>query len=245
MGKKGLARWLLFFAAFCLTLEAQPQDNSSIQNKTNRLIAAADSNETESRRDWLSAPHWSFQAGVGWITGSTIDQILAGNSDLARREAEGRIYLLQVSYKLAQFEPGLYGHRGEMDVELPVVLGVVDERARDPFMQYSAGFTVRWKTFPWNKWLYTNFETGVGLTYSQYVLGTERQQHPTRERSHVEFYWPLQLMLAHPHYRQHQLVLFNHHHSGGIIFHRGGANTLGVGYRYLFGEHRHGESQAQ
>jgi hypothetical protein len=43
-------------------------------------------------------------------------------------------------------------------------------------------------------------------------------------------------MLAHPRYREHQLVLFLHHHSGGAIFHRGGANTLGIGYRFVPGE---------
>ena len=173
---------------------------------------------------------------MGWITGSTFTDVLLGDSHLARGDARGHIYLLQVSYKLARFEPALFGHHGEMDLELPAVLGVVDERGPDPFMQYNAGLTLRWKSFPWNKWLYTNLEVGIGLTYSQRVLDTERQQHPTRERSHLEFYWPLQLMLAHPHYRQHQLVLFNHHHSGGLIFHKGGANTLGVGYRYVFGE---------
>ena len=173
---------------------------------------------------------------MAWITASSWDEVLTANGELAEGDAEGQIYLFQVSYKLAQLEPAFRGHRGKMDIELPLVLGVVDESAHDLFMQDSAGVTLRWKTFPWNKWLYTNFETGLGLTYSAHVLETERQQHPSRERSHVEFYWPLQLMFAHPRYRQHQLVLFNHHHSGGVVFHKGGANSVGIGYRYVAGE---------
>jgi len=98
--------------------------------------------------------------------------------------------------------------------------------------------TLRWKSFPWNHWVYTTIESGVGLTYSQHVLQIERSRHPGRDRSHLEFYWPIQLTLAHPRHRQHQLVLFLHHHSGGTIFHTGGANSLGAGYRYVFDERR-------
>jgi hypothetical protein len=121
-------------------------------------------------------------------------------------------------------------------VELPAVLGIVNEHGSDAFPQYSGGITLRLKKFPWNRWVYTNFETGVGLTYSAQVLRTERDKHSGEDRSPLEFYWPVQIMLAHPKHRQHQLVLFNHHHSGGWIFHTGGANTLGVGYRYVFDE---------
>ncbi|HTD65594.1 MAG TPA: hypothetical protein VK846_03550 [Candidatus Limnocylindria bacterium] len=181
---------------------------------------------------------WSFQAGVGWITSSTIDEVGTLRGELADDDAGGQIYLLQVSYKLAEWEPVVFGHQGKMDLEAPFVLGVVDESRGDPFMQYSAGLTLRWKQFPWNKWLYTNIETGGGLTYSQRVLASERERHPGRERSHLEFYWPLQLMLAHPQRREHQLVLFLHHHSGGGVFHRGGANSLGIGYRYVPEERR-------
>jgi hypothetical protein len=185
---------------------------------------------------WRNLKRWSFQAGVGLITESTIDEVLTLRGDRAHGDAGGEIYLLQVSYKAAEFKPVLFDHPVDVDLELPLVLGVVDEGGRAPFMQYNGGLVLRWKTFPWNRWLYTNLETGAGLTYSEHVLATEREQHPTRDRSHLEFYWPIHLMLAHPRHREHQLVLFLHHHSGGLIFHRGGANTLGVGYRYVPGE---------
>lgn len=187
-------------------------------------------------RPWRDLSRWSFQAGVGFITESSVDQILLGDSALADGEAGGQIYLLQASYKLAAMEKTVWDLPAKFDLELPFVLGIVDEEGASSFLQYSGGIAVRWKNFPWNRWVYTNIEMGVGLTYSQRVLATERWRHPDRDRSHLEFYWPIQFMLAHPRHRQHQLVLFNHHHSGGTIFHTGGANTLGVGYRYVFDE---------
>jgi hypothetical protein len=182
---------------------------------------------------WCAAERWSYQVGVAYVSGSSIDELMLANGN---RPANGQIYLLQASYLLDRLHPELFGRHYELDVSLPLVLGVVDEHGSDAFVQYSGGVTLRWKKFPWNRWLYTNLETGLGLTYSQHVLAIERERHSDRQRSHVEFYWPVQLLLAHPSHRQHQFALFLHHHSGGWIFHEGGANSLGIGYRYAPGE---------
>ena len=187
--------------------------------------------------EWNSFDRWSFQAGVAFITESTINDIIGGDGRRARGADEGEIYLLEASYKLAAFQPHLGKFRPKIDLQLPLVLGIVNEHERDDlWLQYNVGLTVRWKSFPWNEWLYTNLETGAGLTYSQRVIATERVRHPDRDRSHLEIYWPLQLLFALPNYRQHQLALFLHHHSGGGTFHTGGANNLGFGYRYVPGE---------
>ena len=187
--------------------------------------------------EWNSLDRWSFQGGVAFITESTIDDILVGDGARATGADQGEIYLLEASYKLAAFQPHLGKFRPKIDLQLPFVLGIVNEHERDDlWLQYNLGLTVRWKSFPWNEWLYTNLETGAGLTYSQRVIATERVRHPDRDRSHLEIYWPVQLLFALPKYRQHQLALFLHHHSGGGTFHTGGANNLGFGYRYVPGE---------
>jgi hypothetical protein len=224
--------WWLIFGALVIGFGVGP----SSAGEANRAVVRA-GDGTNAIPFWRDPDRWSFQAGLGLITGSTIDEIGMLDSQLAKDESAGVIHLLQVSYKLARPDPVLFGHPIKLDLELPLVLGIVDERHNDPFMQYSVGLTFRWKTFPWNRWLYTNLETGGGFTYSQHVLATERERHPDRDRSHLEFYWPFQLMLAHPDHREHQLVLFLHHHSGGGVFHTGGVNTLGVGYRFVPGEH--------
>jgi hypothetical protein len=232
-----LALWIGKFVAGALAADVrsneQGKNSDELGPEPARAVARV---ETNAVALWRNLDRWSFQTGVGFITGSTIDEIGTWQSELADGKSGGEIYLFQVSYKAAQLDPTLFGQRVALDLELPLVLGVVDERGRQPFMQYSGGATLRWKQFPWNHWLYTNLETGLGLTYSQRVLATERSRHPERERSHVEFYWPVQLTLAHPRHRDHQLVFFLHHHSGAGIFHKGGANTLGIGYRYVPGE---------
>jgi hypothetical protein len=223
-------------APVCLAAEAGGEERKEDGEKSGRptLFFTGDDDSTNGLPRWCSFDRWSFQFGVGFITGSTIDEIGVLDSELADDDGEGEIYLAQVSYKLANFRPKRYAEHVDIDVELPFVLGVVNERGHNnTFMQYSGGLTLRWKRFPWNRYIYTNFETGGGFTYSGHVLETERQRHPDRERSHLEFYWPIQLMVAHPKYREHQLVLFLHHHSGGAVFHKGGANTLGVGYRFV------------
>src|SRR5687768_11422161 len=229
-----LAFSVLGLAVAILAGEVQGNEPPKRQAEVEHAFARFD-DETKDIPLWRDLNRWNFQAGVGWITGSTIDEIGSFQGKLAEGDAEGEIYLLQVAYNLARLEPVLFGHRLDLDLDLPLVLGVVDERGRSPFMQYNGGVVLRWKQFPWNNYLYTTMETGIGLTYSQHVLATERRQHPNRERSHLEFYWPIQMALAHPRHRDHQLVLFLHHHSGGLLFHRGGANTLGVGYRFAPG----------
>jgi hypothetical protein len=238
MCKKQILGSLVLVAAMCgLMADDQP----AVKQEKAKTEAKADAIQADAKKDevpaWRDLDRWSFQFGAAFITESTIDDIMIIEGTRAKREDEGEIYLLQASYKLAALQPQWGRFNPKIDLELPLVLGIVNESERDsPFMQYNVGFTVRWKSFPWNKYLYTNLETGCGLTYSQYVLATERVRHPDRERSHWEFYWPIQLMLAHPRYPQHQLVMLLHHHSGGTLFHKGGANSLGVGYRYVPGE---------
>jgi hypothetical protein len=229
-------------AGFCpLSLFATPAAEAEPTRAEENSRATADyvmvdEELVEERPFWRDPDQWSFQVGVAFITDSTINSISQGEVGLASGDAGGQLYLLQASLKLGSFEPSLFGWRVDLDLELPAVLGLVDERGSDLFLQYNAGVTLRWKTFPWNRWLYTNLETGVGLTYSGQVLEIERERYPDRERSHLEFYWPIQLTLAHPRHPRHQLSLLIHHHSGGHIFHKGGANSVGFGYRLLLGK---------
>jgi hypothetical protein len=238
MFKKHILTGLVLAAALMPTLADDATTAKPPAPKTDEKTGSAPLEDKNNvLPPWNSFDRWSFQGGVAFITESTIDDILVGDGERARGADEGEIYLLQASYKLAAFEPHIGKYRPQIDLELPFVLGIANEHERDDlWLQYNLGLTVRWKSFPWNKWLYTNLETGCGLTYSQYVIATERVRHPDRDRSHLEIYWPVQLMFALPKYREHQLSLFLHHHSGGGMFHTGGANSLGLGYRYVPGE---------
>ncbi len=87
--------------------------------------------------------------------------------------------------------------------------------------------------FPWNRWLKTSALVGGGLSYSAQIWRIDREKHPREHRSHVKFYWPVELTLALPSLPRHQLVLFSHHQSGGTIFDEGGFDTFGIGYRLV------------
>ena len=190
----------------------------------------------ENRSDIFDPQRWSYKAGVAVITSNTIDQLARGNFNRAAGPAGGEIYLFGVSYTLLDPEFSFCGRTYRPQMEAVAVGGWVDEQGKRPFYDANVGVTFRWKDFPWNDAIYTNFETGVGFSYTQKVMQIERDRHPGRQRSHLKFYWPIELYLAHPRYRQHQAFLFIHHQSGGRTFDQGGSNHVGIGYRYVFRE---------
>jgi hypothetical protein len=201
--------------------------------------AGAPANERPQEIETAPPAHldrWTFQVGAAFITANTIDNFLTGNVRRARGPAEGEIYLFKASYTLRDLEWNIGDRTFRPQLELPFVFGVVDERARAPWFDYNLGLTLRWKDFPWDRFLYTNLESGAGLSYSQRVFHIEEARHPGRERSHLKFYWPIELAVAHPSLRQHQFVFLLHHQSGGQLFDVGGSNHLGVAYRHVFRE---------
>ena len=189
--------------------------------------------------DLFDQDNWTLQIGVAAITSNAIGDISLGKVSRATGPAGGEMYLFSASYTLSDLDLAILNRRFCPQLELPVVLGVVDEQGRSPFLSYNAGITLRWKDFPFNRVVYTNFESGIGLSYNEHVLAIERERHMRRDRSHLKFYWPIQLMLAHPKFRQHQLAVFIHHQSGGHVFDVGGSNLIGIGYRHVFRERRH------
>jgi hypothetical protein len=191
---------------------------------------------SENKRFFVDQDSWTLQLGVAMITSNVISDFSLGDFQRAKGPAGGEMYLLSASYTLFDFDWILLGRRFRPQLELPVVIGVVNERGRSPFVDYNLGITLRWKDLPFNRFIYTNIESGVGLSYTDRVLAIERERHPGRDRSHLKLYWPIQLMLAHPERKGHQLVVFIHHQSGGHIFDIGGSNLVGIGYRHVFRE---------
>src|SRR5690349_5713511 len=115
MLKKLGMSWCLVMVIQSWTAAAQ-----GVESPTNDTLRA--SNAVPS---WKSLDRWSFQFGVGFITESAVDDIGSLRGDLADGDAEGEVYLMQASYKVARWVPSVFGHPMELDGELPVVLGVV------------------------------------------------------------------------------------------------------------------------
>lgn len=162
-----------------------------------------------------------------------MDRLLKPSGTFAGGDAGGRIWLTTLYYTLGTHRWTLAGRSWSPQSEVHLTLGVVDENARSPFLDYNAAVALRWNEFPWNDRVATSFATGIGFSYSERVFAMDRQRHPESRRTRWKFDWPLQVTLAHPQHRRHQLVLFNQHQSGGYIFDRGGVNSHGIGYRYV------------
>lgn len=177
---------------------------------------------------------WGVQMGVAFISESNIGQIFSGGLQPAQDDAGGEVYSFSLTWTAHRFEiphrNGVFTPR----VEPYLTLSVVHENRGSAFPDYNGGIGFRWVDFPWDRWVDTTVFMGLGLSYSSRVFLVDRERHPGQERSHIKFDWPLQLTLAIPRWPQHQLVLFNDHHSGGHIFDQGGVNNVGLGYRLEF-----------
>lgn len=220
--RKPISAFILAAAMLCAGISSSP------------AIMAAESVSVDEGSD--GHDRWSFQVGTAAIMHNVIDDFVVGRFNRASGPAGGEVYLFQTSCTLRDLSWTVRERTFEPQLELPFVLGIVNENGRSPFYDIKIGLTLRWKDFPWNSHLYTNLESGVGLSYTEHVYRIERVRHPDRTRSHLKFYLPIQLTLAHPRHRQHQAVIFLHHHSGGRIIERGGTNAIGIGYRYVFRE---------
>jgi len=229
---------ILFFlpndCLFATTMqeESHSEPTASVQAKMN-----TDDSLLEFPAQWSDLwdkERWSINLGVAMITSNIINDFLKGDVNRASGEPGGEIYFIGGSYTLTDL-PWEYKNRTfTPQLEVPLVLGIVNENGRSPYLDYNIGITFRWNNFPWNETIYTTLESGVGLSYTERVIRIEEIRHAGRPRSHLKFYWPITLSLANPKYPQHQLTFFLHHQSGGHVFDRGGSNHLGIGYRYLF-----------
>jgi hypothetical protein len=179
---------------------------------------------------------WAYEFGVALLTSNTIDDILLGQRGvhIESGSAGGEIYNLTASRRLGELRWEIGEHTFTPQLEVPLMLEIVDENGRSPFLDYNASFVIRWVNFPWNKYVKTTFGTGVGLSYSSKVYQMDIDRHLGEDRSHLKFNWPIQLTLASPNRPQDQLMLYIAHQSGGHIFDHGGVNSLGVGYRRGF-----------
>jgi hypothetical protein len=179
---------------------------------------------------------WSVEFGVGVIAASEPSDYAALKFESWDRPGHGLTYNFTVGYVLWEFDWKVWGSHLRPQIEIPAMLTLVDESELSLFPDYNLGIRFRWQDWPWSRWLYTSFALGAGMSYSAKVWTADRlKHHPGAERSHLKFWLPLELTIAIPKYRQHQLVLFADHQSGGhCLLDCGGVDACGFGYRFLF-----------
>lgn len=197
---------------------------------------ASDAQEGDAERETpgKDSREWAVDLGVAVISDNTTLGIFRQDVRAADGEEGGNIYLLTLSRVLAEMNWAISDLAFRPRLELPMSVGIVDEQGRSPFPQYTAGLIFRWQDFPWNTYLDTTIGVGGGLWYSGKVMAIDRKRHPGEDRSHMKFFLPLELTFSLPRHAEYQLVLFNHHSSGGHVFDDGGIDIWGGALRYRF-----------
>ncbi|THB72850.1 MAG: hypothetical protein D3926_24880 [Desulfobacteraceae bacterium] len=177
---------------------------------------------------------WAVGFGTGYITQIRPHGMLYGEFARVNGDLGGRLYHLNVNYRLKSKELHLFSTRCRVDYEITSTVGFVEENNGKSFANINSAFALRWMTFPWNRYITTTAMTGLGLNYSADIFSFDIEEHRGQHRSRLKFFWPLEVTFALPGWEHHQLVLFNHHISGGYTLDTGGIDNYGFGYRYLF-----------
>ncbi len=177
---------------------------------------------------------WTLGVGVAVISDNHPMGVVQGEFKVADGDLGGEIYNVNLGYILKEFSFSTDSNTFTPHLEIVSSLGFVDENNSDLFYNVNAAFAFRWVDFPWNRYLSTTIMTGGGLNYSQRIFRLDIAKRPNDYRSHLKFFWPLEVTFALPGFKHHRLVLFNHHISGGHMMDAGGIDSFGAGYRYLF-----------
>ena len=177
---------------------------------------------------------WTLGVGVAVISDNDTTGAVSGQFKKVNGDSGGWIYNINLGYILKKLSFSTDSNTYTPHLEIVSSLGFVDENTSDLFYNFNAAFAGRWIDFPWNRYLSTTIMTGIGLNYSEKIFKMDVEKHPDDDRSHLKFFWPVELTLAIPGFKHHCLVFFSHHISGGYIMDSGGIDSFGVGYRYLF-----------
>jgi len=177
---------------------------------------------------------WALGVGVAVISDNNTMEVAVGEFKVSDKDSGGKIYNINLGYVLKELSFSTVSNTYTPRLEIVSSLGFVDEHSSDLFCNFNTAFAVRWIDFPWNRFLSTTLMTGGGLNYSEKIFRLDAEKHPHDSRSHLKFFWPLELTFALPGVEHHSIVLFNHHFSGGHIMDEGGIDSFGIGYRYLF-----------
>ena len=214
---------------------ASSESTSSVQSSESRHNnVQVDATQNEAADEKQNPGKWAIEIGAAVISQNDVHSALYGQFDREDGPAGGEIYKITGYYTLKVFDWELWGSTYHPQVEIPLSIAIFDENARSPFMNYNAAIDVRWTDWPWNKIIYTTISTGGGLGYFEIIPLIDIIKHPDEDRSHVKFWWPFQITLALPQYKNHQIVFYSDHWSGGHIFDKGGFDAFGIGYKYIF-----------
>lgn len=236
--------WAIFLSLIlfgCATGQKKSYQNTNNEN----LSSAIQLEATEDESKWVEGTRtgkshhglgrWAVEFGVGVMSDNDTVGTLTGHFDTPADEYGADIYKLSVYYTVKEFQCEIGNYIFYPQLEVFPSITRFEENSGDDYHNINFAGTLKWTDFPWNKYLYTTLATGVGLGYFEQINSYDRQRHLNKERSQWKFYWPIQLTLALPKFKRHQVVFYNDHWSGGFgVFDDGGFDTYGIAYRFIF-----------
>ncbi len=202
--------------------------------------AAVDSKPTSIWRDLFACDavadrRWSFEFGVGVVSDNTLSDYTEPRLNKLHGPGGGVTYNFTVSREVHQFTWNLGPITLRPGLEVPARLTLVDENSGRLIPDLNIGLVLRWRDFPWNKFLRTTLAAGPGFSYSFQPWTADFQRHEgDKDRSRLKFWLPIEVTVALPWFPQHQFLAFIDHQSGGTLFDRGGVDAWGLGYRFEF-----------
>jgi len=178
---------------------------------------------------------WSFEFGVGVISDNTLADFSDGKLTKLQGPGGGITYNFTVTRRIHQFRWNIGPVTLRPEIEVSGRLTLVDENTGRVIPDLNIGLVLRWRDFPWTKFLSTTLAAGPGMSYSFQPWTADYQRHPEDpERSRLKFWLPIELTVALPWFPRHQVLAFIDHQSGGTLFDYGGVDVWGLGYRFEF-----------
>ncbi len=111
---------------------------------------------------------------------------------------------------------------------------------RQNHSEINTAFSLRWRTFPWDRYVDTSLAYGLGISHA--FARPPIEEEPERRATRTLIFMPTELTFARPRSQGSpwEAMLRIHHRSGafGVFKDAGGSNFVSLGVRYRFHEWR-------
>ena len=169
------------------------------------------------------ATDWSAAVYGGRLSDNRIGEILYFRTQLE----PSHVWAVLLSREVYRVTDDL---RAELEGNLARHTGLQDH------FEINAAFLLRWRRFPWDRFVRTTLAYGVGPSYALRKPPVERRSG--RDPAHLLVFMPVEVTLAPPERfeRAWKTLVRVHHRSGayGVISNASGSNFVTLGLRYRF-----------
>lgn len=172
------------------------------------------------------------QADNGWFVslyaGQFTDTDLLETLALRTDPRDAYVCVISVGKRIGPLSKNI-----DMEYELQLAKHAGDQDHNE----VNGAFTLRWQTFPWDRYVDTSFAFGNGLSYASEEPPLEIAESENSETSNWLYYILLEFSFSRPGAHHWEAFARIHHRSsvfGTFNGAMGGSNFTGLGIRYVF-----------